>query len=191
MGGRKTKGGFPVSGQSHMAEALNAVNRPQQPIGTSLALRQPVPPCTCSTRTARPAKSRTLVRLYLYDAVLEGLAQDFQDVAAKLRELIEKQDTMVPQRHLARCGDVPADQPRIEDRLRRGATQGPGDDRGAGAGAAKTRWIRVVSRAFARHIAGDVGVKRGASFGISRSGGPRRMHSDRWLVIMRERPLSN
>jgi hypothetical protein len=32
-GGRKTNGGLPVSGRSHMAEALYAVNRPQQPSG--------------------------------------------------------------------------------------------------------------------------------------------------------------
>jgi hypothetical protein len=33
IGGRKTKGGLPVSGRSHMAEALHAGNRPQQPSG--------------------------------------------------------------------------------------------------------------------------------------------------------------
>jgi hypothetical protein len=31
MGGRKTNGGLLLSGRSHMAEALYAVNRPQQP----------------------------------------------------------------------------------------------------------------------------------------------------------------
>jgi hypothetical protein len=33
MGGRKTKGGLPVSGRSHLAEALYPVDRPQQPSG--------------------------------------------------------------------------------------------------------------------------------------------------------------
>ena len=33
IGGRKTNGGLPVSGRSHLAEALYPVDRPQQPSG--------------------------------------------------------------------------------------------------------------------------------------------------------------
>jgi hypothetical protein len=32
---------------------------------------------------------RTLWRLYSYETLLEGLAQDFQDVAAELQQLIQ------------------------------------------------------------------------------------------------------
>jgi hypothetical protein len=64
---------------------------------------------TVNSRLAKQAKSpkfMTLARLYSYDTLLEGLAEDFQNVAAKLRELIEKHNTMVPQRHLAWHGHL-------------------------------------------------------------------------------------
>jgi hypothetical protein len=55
--------------------------------------------------------------LYSCDTLLEGLAEDFQDGAAALRELIEKHKTMVRQRHLAWHGDLTAaHQPSLRNR---------------------------------------------------------------------------
>jgi hypothetical protein len=72
--------------------------------------------------------STTPGRLYLYDTLLERLAQDFQDVTAELRELIEKQNAFVRQRHLARHGHLaPTDQPDVRNGVVRGATRAGGD----------------------------------------------------------------
>jgi hypothetical protein len=57
-----------------------------------------------NSRLAKPTKSerlRMLWRLYLYDTLLEGLAQDLQDVAAALRQLLHKVHAVVRPRHLA------------------------------------------------------------------------------------------
>jgi hypothetical protein len=39
-------------------------------------------------KVTKSLKLRTLWRLYLYDTILEGLAQDLQDVAAELRQFV-------------------------------------------------------------------------------------------------------
>jgi hypothetical protein len=55
-------------------------------------------------------------RLYWCDALLERLAQDLQDVATELWQLIEKQHAMVRQRHLTRQGHLAApDQADVRD----------------------------------------------------------------------------
>jgi hypothetical protein len=59
---------------------------------------------TVSSRLAKSSKSlryMTLWRLYLYKTLLEGLAQDLQDVAAARRPFIQQAPPMVRQRHLA------------------------------------------------------------------------------------------
>jgi hypothetical protein len=43
-----------------------------------------------------------LARLYLCDALLQRLAPHFEDTAAALGQLIEKEHAMVGERHLAR-----------------------------------------------------------------------------------------
>ena len=53
-----------------------------------------------SSRSAKSARSltlRTLWRLYVYETLLQGLAQDLQDVAAELRPCIQKENTVVRQ----------------------------------------------------------------------------------------------
>jgi hypothetical protein len=69
------------------------------------------------SRAATVAKiliSRTRAILYVYETLLEWLAQDLQDMAAKLRQLIQKEDTVVCQPHIPRHRDLPpADQPHI------------------------------------------------------------------------------
>jgi RecJ-like exonuclease len=56
----------------------------------------------------------TLARLYVRDTILERLAQHLQDVAAELRQFIQKEHAVVRRRHLARQRHVAAaDQPHI------------------------------------------------------------------------------
>jgi hypothetical protein len=76
-------------------------------------------------------------RLYVYDTILQGLAQDPDDVAAELRPFIQKKDAVVRQRHVARQRHLaPADQPDIRDGVMRGTTRMGRDQGGAVAGAA-------------------------------------------------------
>ena len=73
--------------------------------------------CNVRSRTAKASRrltSRTPARLLVYDTLLERLAQDLQNMASELRELIQEEHTMVGQRHLAWQRHVaPADQPHI------------------------------------------------------------------------------
>jgi hypothetical protein len=115
-----------------------------------------------SSRLANPIKSEgfmTLWRLYLYETLLEGLAEDFQDVAAKLRELIEKHDTMVRQRHLAWHGHLaPTDQPDVRNGVVRSAKRARHDAGGAVAGkAGHAVDARGVERFGQGHIRQDGG----------------------------------
>jgi hypothetical protein len=65
------------------------------------------------------------------------LAQNLQDVAAELRQFIQKENPVVRQGHLSWPWHLAApDQPHIGDRVMRGATRPRGDQGGAGAGAA-------------------------------------------------------
>jgi hypothetical protein len=66
-----------------------------------------------------------------------GLAQDLEDMAAELRQFIQKEHAVVRQRHIARHGDVPApNQSHLGDGVRRGTTRAGRDNRRAGAGQA-------------------------------------------------------
>jgi hypothetical protein len=70
-------------------------------------------------------------------AMIKGLAQHFQYVAAKLWQFIQEEHAVVRQRHLARPRHLPSpDQPHIGDGVRRGPQRAGGDDGGTGAGAA-------------------------------------------------------
>ena len=72
-----------------------------------------------NSRLAKLTKSQrfmTLWRLYSCDTLLEGLAQDLQDMAAELGPCIQEQHAIVGQRHVARHWHVaPADLPRLRD----------------------------------------------------------------------------
>ena len=72
-------------------------------------------------RTARAvsvtnmARSGTPARLYVYDTLLERLAQDLEDMAAEHGQFIQEQHAMVSQRHVARHRHVaPAISPTSE-----------------------------------------------------------------------------
>jgi hypothetical protein len=96
-----------------------------------------------------------LWRLYLYETLLEGLAQDLEDMTAALGPFIENEHAVVGQRHLARHGHVAAaDPPGVGNRVM---------GRAARAG-------RHQGRAVARQ-AGDAGDARGLD-GLGQ--GPRR-----------------
>jgi hypothetical protein len=90
---------------------------------------------TSSSRLAKLRKSlkiMTLWRLYSYETLLERLAQDLQDMAAELGELIQEEHAMMGQRHLARHQHVaPTDQPRIRDGVVVRATRAGHDHRRA------------------------------------------------------------
>jgi hypothetical protein len=95
---------------------------------------------TVSSLRAKLAKSwqlSTFWRLYLYETLLARLAQDLQNVAAELWQLIQKENAVVRQRHVAGHRDLPApDQPRIRDRVVASAKRPRLDDRRAVAGEA-------------------------------------------------------
>jgi hypothetical protein len=88
-------------------------------------------------RAACAARSRTPARLYLYDPILERLAQDFQDVACALGPCIQKEHAVIRQRHFAGHRHLAAaDQAGIRDRVMGGAKGARGDHGGTGAGEA-------------------------------------------------------
>jgi hypothetical protein len=67
--------------------------------------------------SAKTWKSVTPAKLYVYDTLLQRLAQPFQDVAAELRQLIQKENPVVRQRHFAGHRHLPAtDQPSLQNR---------------------------------------------------------------------------
>src|SRR5215813_8643821 len=87
-------------------------------MGSYHPLPAPLAVITRAANTARGLRSRTRGRLYACDAVLEQLAQDLEHMPATLRQLIQAEDAVVRQRHLARHRHVgSADQPHIRDRM--------------------------------------------------------------------------
>jgi hypothetical protein len=55
-------------------------------------------------------------RLYVYDALLERLAEHLEDMTPELAEFVQEEHAMVYQRHLARHRDLTAaDPPHIGD----------------------------------------------------------------------------
>jgi hypothetical protein len=106
-------------------------------------------------------------RLYRYDALLKRPAQDLQDMAAELGPFIQEEHAVVCQRHIAGHRHVPpADQPRIQDGVVGRATRGVVTHAVRSPVRPATRWIRVVSMASARVIAGSMGVRRHPSIDL-------------------------
>jgi hypothetical protein len=97
-------------------------------------------PLTLSSRAAQVARrlrSSTPAKLYVYETILERLAQDLQDMAAELGQFIQEEHTIVGQRHFARHRHVAAaDQPRIRDGMMGRATRAGRDQRHTVAGEA-------------------------------------------------------
>jgi hypothetical protein len=106
-------------------------------------------------------RSRTPAKLYVYEVILKRLAQDLQDMAAALGPCIQEEHAMVGQRHVARHRHMaPADQPRIRDGIVGRAKQGVVTHAVRLPGRPATLWIRIVSMASARVIAGRMVVNR-------------------------------
>jgi hypothetical protein len=83
-------------------------------------LPKPTEVLSRAAKAAKALRSITPARLYLYDTILERLAQDLEPMAAKLGQFIQEEHAIVRQRHLARPRHVAAaDQPHI-----RGAVMG-------------------------------------------------------------------
>jgi hypothetical protein len=77
---------------------------------------------------AKAWKFMTPAKLYSCETILEGLAQDFKDMAAALGQFIQEAHAIVGQRRVARHRHVtPTDQPCIRDRVVWG-TKGAGRD---------------------------------------------------------------
>jgi hypothetical protein len=116
---------------------------------------------------------RTPAKLYVYETLLERLAQDLQDMAAELGQFIQEEHAIVGQRHFARHRHVaPADQPRIREGVV-GRAKGRVVTHAVWSPVRPaTRWIRVVSIASARVIAGRMVVSRRASIDVPAPGGP-------------------
>jgi hypothetical protein len=142
------------------------------------------------SRAAKAAKARrfmTPARLYLCDTLLERLAQDFQDVAAELRQFIQQEHAVVRQRPLAGQRHLaPADQPHIRDGVMRGAKGARRDERRAITGEAGDAVDAGGIEASGRVIAGRMVVRRRASIDFPTPGDPRR----RTLWSERLHPLS-
>jgi len=117
--------------------------------------------------------SRTCGRWYVCDAILERLAQDFQDVACALGPFIEEEPAAVRRRHLPRPRHLTAaDEPHIRDGLV-GARKGRVVTRAVRAPVRPaTRWMRVVSRSSATVIACRLVVRRLASLDVPAPAGP-------------------
>src|SRR5882724_8050447 len=83
---------------------------------------------TAITLMANPVnvlRSRRPVSLYLYDTLLERLAQGLEHMTAALGPCIQEAHAMVGQRHVAQYRHMPAaDQPRIRDGVVGGAPNG-------------------------------------------------------------------
>jgi hypothetical protein len=113
--------------------------------------------------------------MYLYDTLLERLPQDLKDVAAELGQFIQEEHAVVRQRDLAgRRHVTPADQSGIRDGLVGGAKRAGRHQRLRPPVRPATLWIRVVSMASARVMAGRIVVRRRASIDVPVPGGPRR-----------------
>jgi hypothetical protein len=114
-------------------------------------------------------------RLYSYETLLERLAQDLEDMAAELGPCIQEEHAVVGQRHLARHRHVaPTDQPHIRARVVGGRNGRVVTNAVRAPVRPATRWMRVVSMASARVIAGRMVVSRRASLDFPTPGGPRR-----------------
>jgi hypothetical protein len=99
----------------------------------------------------------------LWETILDRLAQDLDDMALALGQLIPKQDAMMRQRDLPRHGQLAADHAPAEmvwcgarnEWVVTNAVWSPVRP--------ATRWMRVVSSASARLITGRMVARRRAS----------------------------
>jgi hypothetical protein len=91
-----------------------------------------------AAKVARRLRSSTPAKLYVYETILERLAQPLQDVAAAGQPFTQEENPVVRQRHVARHRhEAAADQPRIREGVVGRATRAGRDPRRAVAGEAR------------------------------------------------------
>ena len=110
-----------------------------------------------------------------YYTFLQRLPQHLQDMAAELGQFIQEQHAVVGQRHLARHGHVAPPISPASEMVWWGARNGRVVTNAVRSPVRPaTLWMRVVSMASARVIAGRMVVSRRASIDLPAPGGPRR-----------------
>jgi hypothetical protein len=128
-----------------------------------------------AAKAKKKLRFRTPAKLYVYDPILERLAQGLEDMAAELGQPIQEEDGMARPRHIARPRHVaPADQPDIRDgvmgarhgRVVTTAVRPPVQ--------AATPWMQMVSRASARVMSGRMVVRHRASGNVRAPAAPSR-----------------
>jgi hypothetical protein len=113
---------------------------------------------------SRAARSSTCGRLYACDTLLERLPQDLEDMASALGPFIQEEHPMVRPRHVARHRHLPPPISPASEIVWWGARHGRVVTRAVRAPVRPaTRWMRVVSKASARLIAGRGVVRQRAS----------------------------
>ena len=127
--------------------------------------RLPEPP-TFVSRAAKAAKTLTLrtpAKLYIYETLLEGLAQYLQHVTAELGQFIQKEHAVVGQRHLARHRHLsPADQAHIGDGVKGSANRRVVTKAMRPPVRPGTQWTLAASMASAKLISGKIVVRQQA-----------------------------
>jgi hypothetical protein len=125
----------------------------------------------------------TCWRLYSCDAILEGLAQDFQDVAFEVGPRTQKEHAVVRPRHFPGHRHLAAaDQAHIREGVV-GARKGRVVTEAVRAPVRPaTRWMRVVSRASGSVMAGRMVVSRCASLDGPARKAPRKLGDTRTLT---------
>ena len=104
-----------------------------------------------------------------------GWRKHLQDVAAELRQFIQEEHAVVRQRHLARHRHLAPPISPTSEMVWWGARNGRVVTNAVRSPVSPaTRWIRVVSRASARVMAGRIVVSRRASIDWPAPGGPSR-----------------
>jgi hypothetical protein len=89
-------------------------------------------------------------RLYVYDTVFKRLAQDLEDMTAEHGPLIQEEDAVVGQRHVAQHRHLaPTDQAHLQDGVVGGAKGARPHQSCTGAVRPVARWMCVVARASA------------------------------------------
>jgi hypothetical protein len=107
-------------------------------------------------------------------------------MAAELGPFIQEEHAMVSQRYLARLRHLPSPISPVAEMVRWGARQGRVVTHAVRSPVRPTmRWIRVVSMASARVIAGRMVVRRRASIDLPAPGGPSKstLWSERLIVF--------
>jgi hypothetical protein len=78
-------------------------------VGSYHLLLEPTEVTSCASKSMKELRFATPSRLYVYDTILQLLAQDLQDVAAEFTKFIQEKNAVVRPRHFARqqCRPMP------------------------------------------------------------------------------------